>query len=698
MAALQMLRNFHPLRRLCTAVWDLVATAFYLLAAKFMRKWPRLARPVVYHCLYAYFLLKGYLEEHPRTIRRAGQASLHFLCAVVLPFVLLWLSQTITLQSFAAAWQWIFAHKSAAFLTCLFLSAVQLFSFSLLRSYAPGSFLSAFLVAGISLVNHYKTVLNGFPLMLCDFSLFSGLGDIIAYAMPEIHLSSAITLPLLLFLAAGLFAAMLSRKIRKSSITSFVACSLAFPLLLAAFGPGAFSAQAAQLTEHCATQEERLAECGVLGGLYGAYTNSQNADHSAYNSDNINRLNTLLYLEDRTQDDAVAPGNDASLPHIIFILSESFFDVTRYEDIHFSVDPIPVFHTLSEKHTNGRFISSTYAGGTGYVELEVLTGLNNYAVDEKDTLCSLKCEGDDIYTHLPSVARDLSQGSGYQTLYIHSHSSALYDRAHIMDALGFDEVIFAEDFETDAFRSGHYVSDEALANEVIHRFEQRKEGHPLFLQVTTMENHRPYTTNRYGDAPPIEFSCDALDAEEQDVLSVYLQGLNHADAALGQLVDYFDSCGEPVMLVFYGDHLPTMQMSDTSLLYATLGRVASNDSLSWSPEELKEMLSTDYLIWTNYEDEPQPDRTESSLFLGVNALHRARVERSAFFRWLSDEASREYLAARSRLFVAADGTSTAEPAGSGAELLRDHNLMTYDLLYGEQFLLRHFTVDNAAKP
>ena len=89
---------------------------------------------------------------------------------------------------------------------------------------------------------------------------------------------------------------------------------------------------------------------------------------------------------------------------------------------------------------------------------------------------------------------------------------------------------------------------------------------------------------------------------------------------------------------------------------------------------------------------------ESSLFLGVNALRRVGAERSAFFRWLSDEAAREYLAARSRLFVAADGTSTAEHAGSGAELLRDHNLMTYDLLYGEQFLLRHFTVDNAAKP
>ena len=37
----------------------------------------------------------------------------------------------------------------------------------------------------------------------------------------------------------------------------------------------------------------------------------------------------------------------------------------------------PVFHAVEETSTSGKLVSNTYCGGTGYVEMEVLTGCTN---------------------------------------------------------------------------------------------------------------------------------------------------------------------------------------------------------------------------------------------------------------------------------------------------------------------------------
>ena len=632
-------------------------------------------------------------EKSARPLSLIRELAGHLIFCVLFPLLLLFLSQAVTMQDFDAAWRWLLAHGESALFFWLFFAAAQLLLRVLLGGYALPTLLCSAFAALLTLVNYYKTLINGFPLMLSDLSLLPSFGDVAAYAMPQISLSAVTKRALALFALPTALAPFFRTRVPKKrcSPAAMALLSLSLPLLVCFFGSSVLLDRIAALTADCASQEERLERCGPILGLYAAYAAGENEDYSAYDSDTLNRLQNALYLSQR-QNGENASAEGAVRPHILMFLSESFFDVTRLESIDFSSDPLPNFHALGETCTNGRFLSSTYAGGTGNVELETLTGLSGSLLRESDALTALYRRDGDIYRNIPSVVRD-ARGSGYQTFYIHSHNSALYRRAAVMPSLGFDTVVFSDDFETPVNFSGSYVSDDTLVNEVIRRFERREPGSPVFMQITSMENHQPYNAGKYPGAQEPDFTCNSLSDGEREVLGALVTGLNHADAALGRLVDYFSDCGEPVMLVFYGDHLPSMILSDASTLYSTLGSVSTVDSLQWSADELMEMLSTDYLIWTNYESSPAPDHTESSVLLGANALARAGLRRSSYFHWLSETVGGSYLLFRPRLLVAADGSAHSDVPEGCVQTLDAQRTMQYDLIYGEQRLLKYFCLE-----
>ena len=616
------------------------------------------------------------------------EAISHIVYLLLYPPVLLFLSQAITLQSFGDAWLWMGGHVPAAALNCLLLLCVQLFLRALFGGYCFSTFLTGALVLLPTLVSYYKTAINGFPLILSDFSLLTSAGDILEYAMPEVQFSAVTLQSLGICLLLCLFAATLlrSRAPKSGSRAAFLLFALAFPTLLSGFGPGVLRDAAVSLTQDCSSQEERLERCGVLYGLYAAYAADASVDYSSYSPETVAELKNLLY---RVQQETAAESVETVRPHILMILSESFFDVTKLEQIDFEDDPIPNFHCLSETYTNGPFFSSTYAGGTGNVELEVLTGFSSGLIKEADALTALNRKDGNVYESLPSIARD-ARADGYDTFYIHSHNSALYRRTESMPALGFDHVIFSDDFDVPISFNGWYVSDDTLVNEIIHRFEDRTSDAPVFMQIATMENHQPYTSEKYRHDSGIRYRCDGLTQDVRDVLDSYITGLTHVDAALGRLVDYFEACGEPVMIVFYGDHKPSLVVSDEETVYSALGYVPSADSSQWASENLRDMLLTDYLVWTNYEAEPAADRTETSSLIGANVLKRAGLARSVYFRYLSDYVDGSYLLTRQNLFVEADGTISSQTPPEYAQMVDERRMMQYDAAYGEQSLLRYF--------
>ena len=175
--------------------------------------------------------------------------------------------------------------------------------------------------------------------------------------------------------------------------------------------------------------------------------------------------------------------------------------------------------------------------------------------------------------------------------------------------------------------SGGFYGDEYLMELTEMLFEQKVEEGPVFIWTATMENHTPYTADKYSS---YDFPFEAeLSDEAAGALNALTQGVANSSEALGQLVDWFSEREEPVIIVFYGDHKPGLTLENGSRVYTELGMVPE-DVAEWTTEDYAQLYVTDYVIWSNYEEllpaEPGTKLNTSSTLLGVEALQLAGME------------------------------------------------------------------------
>ncbi|MFD0935837.1 LTA synthase family protein, partial [Methylobacterium trifolii] len=137
-----------------------------------------------------------------------------------------------------------------------------------------------------------------------------------------------------------------------------------------------------------------------------------------------------------------------------------------------------------------------------------------------------------------SLAR-IARANGYETRFVHPFHRDFFQRARVMEALGFQRLVMGEDF-TEAARVGPYVGDVALGQRVLAEVRQR--GGPLFLFCVTMENHGPW---KPGRLPGID-----------DPLAQYLHHVVGTGRMVEDLVAALD--GESVTLCVFGDHAPAL--------------------------------------------------------------------------------------------------------------------------------------------
>jgi len=635
--------------------------------------------------------------------RRSGFAA-RMLCeaagCLLCGLLLALLCETIFRQSARRALAWLFG-GSGGFAAALFLGAELMVLSAALRLRPAVLLLTALPPLTLTLVSYYKTIVNGFPLLLSDLSLAKNASSVISFALPRIRLSALTLWALAALLAVIALLARFAPLLPRAARERMLLLALALPLVCAFLCPGELQLRAARRIDGCQTQEEYNDRCGVLYGFYAAWA-AQSVPSDDGEEDGLALAREALPAEadgaaseenGAAEPDEVPAAEPEELPDVIFLLSESFFDVTKWEFLHFEADPLPNYHRLAADFESGAFLSSTYAGGTGYVELEVLTGFLGAFLDEADTMTSLTREG--VYEAMPSIPRLLRDGYGYDTLYLHAYTGELYERPRIMPSLGFDELAFIDDFETDWESAGGLPSDESFVRELLARLDAHDADTPLFVQATSMENHQPYMAGKYDEPFSIPYTSDIpLDEDVRAILDALLIGLSHADAALGTLTDALAERGRPVLLVLYGDHLPAMVLSGRDLtkgtFYSLLGLVPTPDTLRWEPDTLKTMLSTDYLIWSNCGTGRGEGAERSAPLLGVQALKMAGLRLSPFYEWLDGKLARQLLILRPRLCVTADGTALREVPDEAADAAGMYRAIERDLVYGEGRLSAFF--------
>lgn len=522
----------------------------------------------------------------------------------------------------------------------------------------------------LDLISHYKLLINGAPLLLSDLSLAPQLGEVLGFAAPQLRLSfwviGAPAAFLLILLALLLWRKRLAAGMRLRLLGGVAGLCLLLILILFPFSPELYAAAAGEEQE-------------TLLRFYAALR----TDRLPASDGDAALLERLGREVDRLNDGAAVSGENAETPTVIFLMSESFFDLARLPGVSFDEDPQPHFHALQSSCSHGRFYSNTYAGGTGFVEMEVLTGLCSAFLRGSDNLTSLP---DERYAALPCIT-DVLTPLGYRKTFLHSYNDKLYNRRRIYASFGFDAAYFEEDFPPDAEKKDGRISDMALSRELIRLYEAGRDDGPQLFYVVSVENHQPYTPGRYGAENDLRLESDLLTEEERESLRSYAYAARDADAALKRLTDYFAGAEEKVILVFWGDHMPNLK-GENGTIYEKLGMVSSSVTGEWSTEELAEMLATDYVIWTNFPGFPAGERAESCTLLGFHTLQYLGLPLSDYYRWLEARIDPFYLLYRARFFGDRQGGLYPDIPPEYREAMEEYAAAVRDTVYGEGRVFR----------
>ncbi|GAB6513914.1 LTA synthase family protein [Bacillus cereus] len=356
-------------------------------------------------------------------------------------------------------------------------------------------------------------------------------------------------------------------------------------------------------------------------------------------------------------------------PNIIFVMSESFWDPTKATNLSFSEDPVPNLHHYIENFPGGQTISPTFGGNTANVEFEALTSysmslLKPGSIPYQQVITNKK--------EIPSIPTALKK-EGYYTSAIHSFGRTFFKRDDVYKVLGFDKFNAADTMEN-VDVDGDYISDLAMSKEIIAELEKQKQ--PTFIHAVTMQNHFPFTEGRFGENL-IEIS--GLENEEsKGELETYTEGLRRSDEALQYLIEQLDNLDRPTLLVFFGDHLPSLGTNKS--FYKENGYITNEKT----PSERLAMAQTPLLMYANFDMPNDNLGVVSPIYFSNLIFDYAGLNKSVFYQFLS-AFYKEIPVLRDELKVDKNGEVINDLTKKQKEMLEQYKILQYDLLVGNQY-------------
>ena len=259
-------------------------------------------------------------------------------------------------------------------------------------------------------------------------------------------------------------------------------------------------------------------------------------------------------------------GSGSVKPNVIVVMSEAFADFRALEGLKLDTDAYDAFDAVAQQGTQLTVAVPTFASYTVRTEFELLFGLPVRSL--MDTITPQAKLDVDAPSSFVSYYKDM----GYDTAYVHPFTRTFYNRDTIYSTFGFDTMIFDDNMTVPAETFGNgYITDAAVFSQVAQLISQSDA--PMFIHTTTMQNHQPYDWK-----------------ENNSELTLYLEGIRETGKALQQLTAALNACGEPTVLVFVGDHFPSMRGEDN--LYDAIGIDSANCSVLYNQSAF---------IWSNYE-------------------------------------------------------------------------------------------------
>ncbi len=260
-------------------------------------------------------------------------------------------------------------------------------------------------------------------------------------------------------------------------------------------------------------------------------------------------------------------------PNIICVLLESFADPYEVNFLNMSEDPIPNFHYLEDNFSTGYLTVPVVGAGTANTEFEVLTGMSMqyFGTGEYPYKTILK------QTDCESIASDLSR-IGYGTHVVHNNTATFYSRNNAFSMMGFDSFTSKELMNiTDYTPIGSWPTDDVLVGETVKAMDAT-EGQSDFVYTITVEGHGDYPTEKVLENPAV-IVTGAADEASNNQWEYYVNMIHEVDDFIGDLITAVDERGEDTIIVFFGDHLPTMGLTDEDM---KSGSIFKTKYITWN--------------------------------------------------------------------------------------------------------------------
>lgn len=324
---------------------------------------------------------------------------------------------------------------------------------------------------------------------------------------------------------------------------------------------------------------------------------------------------------------------EKELPNIIFIQLESYFDVAESEFFTTSQDASPNLRKMYKKYSSGYFKVPSVGAGTANTEFEVLTGMNlrYFGPGEypyKTVLKDKPCE---------SAATALT-ALGYGAHALHNNGGNFYSRARVFDHIGFDSYTSKEFMNILQLTENGWAKDDILIQHILEAMDTTKQQD--FVFGVSVQGHGDYPETRLIENPKIR--VEGIEDEAlKNKWEYYVNQVYEMDAFAGNLIKAIEERGEPAVVVFYGDHLPTMGLK---------------------AEDLKSryLYNTNYVIWDNIGLKKQ-DKNIPAYQIMAEVFDRLDIHSGTVFNYHQErQNTKNYLA--------------------------DLELLQYDILYGEQYV------------
>lgn len=324
--------------------------------------------------------------------------------------------------------------------------------------------------------------------------------------------------------------------------------------------------------------------------------------------------------------------------NIIMLQLESFFDPSHVKGIKLSENPIPTFTELRDKYSSGYLTVPGYGAGTANTEFEIMTGmsLDYFGTGEypyKTILKKKTCE------NINYTLKDL----GYSTHAIHNNRSTFYSRNVVFPNLGFDTFTSLEFMNAYDLNPIEWAKDKYLTEEIMKCLKYN--DNPDYIYTISVQGHGEYPKTVVDENQTI--TIDGIEDEgEKNAFEYYVNQIHEMDKFVKDLTETLEKYDEKVVLVMYGDHLPTLHIG---------GKQISDDMLTNG-----DMYQTQYIMWNNFGLEKQ-DKDLFAYQLSAEIANRLDIHNGTLIKY-------------------------HQQLQNESDYQQGLRLLQYDMLYGKQYI------------